>query len=50
METVGDMLGAVCMEARGNLKRFKEMIEARGTETGAWRGTIQDGGKPVTTH
>jgi hypothetical protein len=28
------------MEARENLKNFKEMLEQRGRETGAWRGTI----------
>lgn len=39
-EKAGDALGAVSMQARGDLKRFKEMIEARGEETGAWRGTI----------
>jgi hypothetical protein len=25
---------------RGGLERFKEFIEARGSETGAWRGEI----------
>jgi uncharacterized membrane protein len=40
-EKIGDALGVVKSEARGNLERFKELIEARGTETGAWRGTIQ---------
>ena len=40
IEMVGDALGAVRAEARGNLKNFKEMIELRGQETGAWRGTI----------
>lgn len=40
IEQVGDTLGAVRMQTRGNLKRFKEMIENRGTETGAWRGSV----------
>ena len=40
IEMVGEALGAVRLEARGNLKSFKEMIELRGQETGAWRGTI----------
>ena len=41
IEMVGDMLGAIRTEAKSNLKKFKEMIEARGgQETGAWRGTI----------
>lgn len=40
VESIGDALGAVRMEARRNLERFKEMIEARGRETGAWRGEV----------
>jgi uncharacterized membrane protein len=39
-ERVGDMLGAVRMEARSNLENFKELLEKRGHETGAWRGSI----------
>lgn len=50
VEAVGDVLGAVGIEARGNLKRFKEMIEARGTETGAWRGSIHSPDSPRVTH
>jgi uncharacterized membrane protein len=41
MENIGDMLGAMRLEVRQNLQRFKEMLEERGKETGAWRGTIQ---------
>jgi uncharacterized membrane protein len=40
IEQIGDALGAVRMEARSNLQRFKDMIEARGHETGAWRGAV----------
>jgi uncharacterized membrane protein len=40
VESIGDALGAVRMEARRNLERFKQMIEARGKETGAWRGEV----------
>lgn len=40
IEQIGDALGAVRMEARSNLQRFKDMIEARGRETGAWRGAV----------
>lgn len=43
METIGDAMGAVRMEARQNLQRFKELLEKRGHETGAWRGSIQQG-------
>jgi uncharacterized membrane protein len=41
MEKIGDALGAVRLETRSNLERFKQMLEKRGTETGAWRGSIQ---------
>eukprot|EP01034_Spumella_vulgaris_P039023 gene39023-48193_t len=50
METIGDALGAVRLEASGNLKRFKEMMEKRGHETGAWRGTIKDQGQAPAPH
>jgi hypothetical protein len=39
-ETVGDKLGFVRRRAKGDLSRFKEYIESRGTETGGWRGEI----------
>jgi uncharacterized membrane protein len=40
VENVGSALGFVTRRVAGDLERFKEFIEARGTETGAWRGTI----------
>ena len=40
VENVGDMLGVVQARARGDLNRFKQFIEERGHETGAWRGEI----------
>ena len=40
VETVGDALGFVTRRAKGDLERFKTFIEARGTETGAWRGEV----------
>lgn len=39
-EKVGDALGGVKLTAKGNLKRFKHLVEGRGVETGAWRGTV----------
>jgi len=42
-ENVGDMLGVVGRRVEGDLKRFKEFIQSRGTETGAWRGEIHRG-------
>ena len=40
-EKTGDALGLVTRRVEGDLKRFKDFIEARGRETGAWRGTVQ---------
>ena len=39
-EKAGDLLGIVRTRTKGDLKRFKTFIEERGTETGAWRGTV----------
>jgi uncharacterized membrane protein len=44
VETVGDKLGFVGRRAEGDLKRFKDFIEARGVESGAWRGTVDQPG------
>lgn len=41
VEAIGDVLGFVTRRVQGDLKRFKEFIESRGVETGAWRGTIE---------
>ena len=43
VETVGDKLGFMDRRVEGDLKRFKEFIEQRGVETGAWRGEIHGG-------
>jgi uncharacterized membrane protein len=40
VENVGDAIGVVSQRVEGDLKRFKDFIENRGRETGAWRGTI----------
>lgn len=42
-ERFGDAMGAVSMRARGNLQRYKQFLESRGTETGAWRGSVGEG-------
>jgi uncharacterized membrane protein len=39
----GDLLGVVKTQVRGDLERFKQLIESRGEETGAFRGEVQDG-------
>lgn len=41
VENVGDALGFVSRRVKGDLDRFKTFIEARGKETGAWRGEIE---------
>jgi len=43
VENVGDALGFVSAQVKGDLERFKSFIEDRGRETGAWRGEIQGG-------
>ena len=40
VEQVGDKLGFVERRASGDLERFKEFIEERGSATGAWRGEV----------
>jgi len=47
LENVGDMLGVVERRVSGDLKRFKEFIEKRGVETGAWRGTVSPPGRQL---
>jgi hypothetical protein len=39
-ENVADKLGVLDRRVKGDLKRFKEYIEQRGGETGAWRGDV----------
>ena len=43
VENVGDALGILDRRVQGDLERFKEFIESRGQETGAWRGEVQQG-------
>lgn len=40
IERVGDAVGGVKLTAKGNLARFKKLVEERGAETGAWRGEV----------
>jgi uncharacterized membrane protein len=54
VEKAGDVLNFVDRRISGDLDRFKEFIESRGTETGQWRGEVQpngqvdpDGGDPA---
>ena len=42
VETVADKMGFIRRRAEADLERFKAMIEERGMETGAWRGTVDN--------
>jgi uncharacterized membrane protein len=42
-ETLGSALGADSRLVKGDLERFKELIESRGVESGAWRGEVREG-------
>jgi uncharacterized membrane protein len=39
-ETVADKTGLIKRRVKGDLDRFKQFIESRGQETGAWRGDV----------
>jgi uncharacterized membrane protein len=41
VENVGTALGFLDRRVKGDLERFKEYIESRGTESGAWRGEVE---------
>jgi uncharacterized membrane protein len=43
VENVGDALGAMTRRVETTVKQFKEFIEKRGAETGAWRGEVRGG-------
>ena len=45
VENVGDAVGLVSARVKGDLQRFKEFIEARGRETGGWRGSVPAGNR-----
>jgi carbon monoxide dehydrogenase subunit G len=41
VEAIGTALGIPSGQVEGDLKRFKEFIESRGTATGGWRGEVE---------
>lgn len=43
-EKAADLTGTIDRRTKGDMKRFKEFVENRGGETGAWRGRIRPGG------
>jgi uncharacterized membrane protein len=46
-EALGSAAGLDERRVRGDLDRFKELVESRGTESGAWRGEVSEG-RPTT--
>jgi uncharacterized membrane protein len=43
LEAIGSAAGLDQRRVRGDLERFKDLVESRGAETGAWRGEISAG-------
>ena len=41
VESVGDALGFVQRQAKGDMERFKELVEKQGVASGAWRGEVR---------
>jgi uncharacterized membrane protein len=42
-ESAGSAFGFDSRQVKKDLERFKDFIEGRGTETGAWRGKVEGG-------
>ena len=42
-EDLGSALGLDSRRVQGDLERFKDLVESRGVETGAWRGEVEQG-------
>jgi uncharacterized membrane protein len=43
LESLGEKMGADKMGVNKDLENFKQLIESRGVETGAWRGEVTAG-------
>jgi len=43
VEALGSALGSDSRQVSQDLDRFKELVETRGAETGAWRGEVEEG-------
>ena len=48
LEKVGSAAGLDRRRIRGDLERFKELLEMRGVEDGAWRGEVESGATTAT--
>jgi uncharacterized membrane protein len=42
-EALGSALGVDSRKVKGDLERFKELVESRGVESGAWPGEVKQG-------
>jgi len=43
LEKAGDAVGLVSAKVEKAVEKFKDLVENRGTETGAWRGEVRGG-------
>jgi uncharacterized membrane protein len=43
VEQLGSALGLDSRRVKADLDRFKDLVESRGVETGAWRGEVEQG-------
>ena len=43
LESLGSALGSDSRRVKADLERFKELVESRSVESGAWRGEIRQG-------
>ena len=43
VEAVGEVVGADERGVKADLQRFKQLVEERGRETGAWRSEVREG-------
>jgi hypothetical protein len=41
VEKAGSAIGLDDRRVKGDLERFKKLIESRGQESGAWRGEVE---------
>lgn len=49
VENVGSAVGVTGHRVKQDLEKFKEFIEKRGVETGAWRGEVRGGRKTASS-
>jgi len=49
IEQIGSAAGLDVKRVRGDLQRFKDLIESRGTESGEWRGEVEAGQTKTTS-